>query len=370
MISPEELYEFFNLKGVNFFTGVPDSLMENFLHFLQVNCPKESHIVTANEGLAIALASGYYFQTGGIPLVYLQNSGLGNIINPITSLADKEIFGVPMILFIGWRGRPEIKDEPQHRKMGRITASMLEILELPVFKLSGSKTDVFTTIDAAICTAIEKKNPVAILVSENFFDSYRYIKKESVLKLSREYSIQKIINQLSGDELVVCSTGKIGREFYENNVAMDNKIKKYLLCAGAMGHANHIALGLKLSSNKRVVMLDGDGALLMHLGSLTSIAHYAGEKFIHIIFNNGCHESVGGQPTEGFRVNLSALAIACGYRKVYSIDNENDLNEWLHKGLPDNAVQFVEIKINSNSRLNLGRPAGEPGEWKKKFMAG
>lgn len=369
MIAPDRLYNFLQQQGINFYSGVPDSLMKSFLSYLQDHCPENHHIITANEGLAIALASGHYFETGKIPLVYLQNSGLGNVVNPLTSLADKEMYQVPMILLIGWRGRPGVKDEPQHLKMGRITKKLLEVLEVPVYLLDADESAAFENISEAIQLAKEKQIPVALLVQEQLFETYKGVELTDEYKLERESVIQKIIDVLQGDETVICTTGKTGREFYEQNIIAGNKVKKYLLSAGAMGHANHIALGVNLATDKKVIMLDGDGALMMHLGSLTSIAHYAKKKFTHVLLNNGSHESVGGQQTEAFRVDCCSIAKACGYEEVFCIKNENELESWLHDRLNSEKLQFAEIRINRYSRPDLGRPAGKPADWKNKFMS-
>lgn len=368
MIAPERLYNFLQQEGIGFYTGVPDSLLKSFLQYLQDHCPENHHIITANEGLAVALASGYYFQTGKTPLVYLQNSGLGNVVNPLTSLADKEMYQVPMLLLIGWRGRPGTDDEPQHLKMGRITVKLLEALEVPVYLLDTDEANTFKKISEAIRLSEEKQMPVALLVQEQLFSGYKSFDLTDGYKLGREFVIQRIIDVLGGDETIICTTGKIGREFYEQNIKAGNKIKKYLLSVGAMGHANHIALGVKITTDRKVIMMDGDGALMMHLGALPTITHYAKQRFIHIMLNNGSHESVGGQPTEALRVDCCAIAQSCGYDKVICIKNENELERWLHDGLNRDIVQFVEIRINRNSRSDLGRPVEKPADWKKKFM--
>jgi phosphonopyruvate decarboxylase len=300
MILPEHLYNFFQQHGISFYTGVPDSLLKYFLKYIHDNSSYDDHIIAANEGLAIALASGYHFRTGKLPLVYLQNSGLGNIINPLTSLADKEMYAVPILLLIGWRGRPGTKDESQHVKMGRITIPLLDVLEVPYYLLDADENSSFKKITKAIDEAIIEQKPVALLVQEEIFEKYEGIVQPGQYLLEREETIKKIITHLKGDEAVICTTGKIGREFYEQNISANKKIKKYLLSVGAMGHANHIALGIKMRSQEKVIVLDGDGALLMHMGALPTIAHNAINNFIHIVFNNGAHESVGGQPTEGF----------------------------------------------------------------------
>jgi phosphonopyruvate decarboxylase len=368
MISPGRLYDFLKKKDVSFFTGVPDSLLKHFLKYVQDHSSPDEHIITANEGLAVGLASGYHFATGKLPLVYLQNSGLGNIINPLTSLADKEMYSVPMLLLIGWRGKPGTKDEPQHVKMGRITKDLLEVLEVPVYLLGENEEASFSTINHAIEDAVEHKKPVALLVPEEIFEIYEGRVEGNNYSLVREDVIKKIIAQLEGTETVVCTTGKIGREFYEQNELQQKKITSYFLSVGAMGHASHIALGVAKSKTGRTLMLDGDGALLMQMGALPVIAQQVSNDFIHIVINNGSHESVGGQPTSAFFADCCAIAKACGYTKTVRIINEAELEYWLSKDLSSPGLQFVEIQTNQLSRKNLGRPAGNPADWKNDFM--
>lgn len=371
MIRAEQLYDHLGREGISFYTGVPDSLLKNFLQYVQDHTAGEQHIITANEGLALALASGYYLQSGKLPLVYLQNSGLGNLVNPLSSLADQEMYGVPMILLIGWRGEPGIPDEPQHRKMGAITVPLLEVLGVPVFKLDQQSIDPLQIVSTAIQTAREKQNPVALLLSADIFEKVQYEKTTipATLSLQRESVIRELINTLSGDETVICTTGKSGREFDEQNKAAGNKIKKYFLSVGAMGHASHIALGIHLQSPSKTILIDGDGALLMHMGALPTISHFANKNFIHLLINNGCHESVGGQPTEAFRVDCTAIARASGYQHTFLIRNEQELNHWLQNSLSSSDTQFVEIRTNAISRPDLGRPAGDPKDWKNDFMS-
>ncbi|HEX2629171.1 MAG TPA: phosphonopyruvate decarboxylase [Chitinophagaceae bacterium] len=368
MISPERLYNYLNGKGVSFYTGVPDSLLKHFLKYIQDHTPADQHIITANEGLAVGLASGYYFSTGKLPLVYLQNSGLGNIINPLTSLADKEVYSVPMLLMIGWRGRPGTKDEPQHVKMGRITRSLLDTLEVPCYLLNEDEQNCFTEIEKAIQQSLASKQPVALLVPEEIFEKYKGSDSHNTYTLIRESVIETILERLKGDEIVVCTTGKSGREFYEQNITAHSKIDSYLLSVGGMGHANHIALGLQYGSQRKMIMIDGDGAVLMHMGSLATIGQYAKNDFIHIVINNGSHESVGGQPTAAFNADLQSIAGACGYTSVIAIDNEEKLEQWLSNGFLNGGVQFVEIRTNNTSRADLGRPQGQPVDWKEQLM--
>jgi phosphonopyruvate decarboxylase len=367
MIAPQRLYDFLQQKKISFYAGVPDSLLKDFLKYLQDHGDNE-HTITANEGLAVALASGYYMNTGKLPLVYLQNSGLGNIINPLTSLADKEMYGIPMLLLIGWRGRPGSTDEPQHMKMGRVTTQLLQAMEIPCYELTENEDSCFAILEKAIEETNRNQSPVALLAKENLFEKYEGKIGQDKYALKREQVIRAIIERLRGDETVICTTGKTGREFNEQNIQAGKKINKYLLCVGAMGHANHLALGIAIYGTQRVVMLDGDGAILMHMGALPLIAQKAGNNFLHIVINNGSHESVGGQPTAGFDIDLCAVAKACGYTRTYLVTNEKELGSWLTNSFHNRELQFVEIRTDRASRNELGRPDGTPLEWKNIFM--
>jgi phosphonopyruvate decarboxylase len=368
MISPERFYHHLAAQGVDFFTGVPDSLMKPLLQYFHEHIDASKHIIAANEGLAVALAAGYHFSTGKLPLVYMQNSGLGNAVNPLTSLADKEMYAVPMLLLIGWRGQPGHKDEPQHKKMGRITQQMLDTLEIPAFILPDDETHHFDIVAKAVATATSTSQPVALLVSRGLFEDHTVDKPSSSFALSREYVLNKLFDYFTGDETVVCTTGETGREFYALNRQRDIVIQKELLSVGAMGLAGHIALGIDLQQNGRVVMLDGDGALLMHMGALPVMGQLASASLVHIVFNNGCHASVGGQPTVGLAVDFCAMAKACGYENTYCIQDEAALINWLQQSYRQNKKQFVEIKINASTSAHLGRPGGTPLAWKEAFM--
>jgi phosphonopyruvate decarboxylase len=368
MIDPERLYHFLREKGISFYTGVPDSLLKHFLKFIQDHAAANEHIITANEGLAVALASGYHLSNGKLPLVYLQNSGLGNIINPLTSLADKEMYSIPIILLIGWRGMPGTYDEPQHVKMGRITIPLLELLGVPVYLLDGIETSCFDKISRAIREATDQQKPVALLVPGEIFENYEGVIHADKYSLQREEVIKKLIASMTGEETVICTTGKAGREFYDQNNAAGKKISRYLMNVGAMGHSSHIALGLQNRPGEKIIILDGDGSLLMHMGGLPTLAHHAGGHFIHIVINNGSHESVGGQPTEGFTADLCKIASASGYHQTVRISDNKELEQWLKNDLPAGGVRFVEIRINKKSQPGLGRPTGKPADWKKSLL--
>ena len=368
MIAPEQFYRHLKKQGIDFFTGVPDSLFKNLLLYLQQQEDPSHHIITANEGQSVALAAGYYLATGRLPLVYLQNSGLGNIVNPLTSLTDKEAYSIPLLLLIGWRGIPGVKDEPQHKKMGRITEQLLQTLEIPFYVLQADSDKSLAMVTEAAAKALELKQAVALLVPGDIFEDYTATPPVDQYPLGREEVIRQLVQQCKGDEVVVCTTGKTGREFYELNEAAGNKLPKNLLCVGAMGLANHIALGLDMHQHHRVIMLDGDGALLMHLGTLATLGKQAGDSFLHIVINNGCHESVGGQQTLGFDIDLCAIGKACGYTATICIHNEKQLGDWLKSGFDKPGKQFVEIRVNAKSRTGLSRPKESPVERKEQLM--
>jgi phosphonopyruvate decarboxylase len=273
-----------------------------------------------------------------------------------------------MLLMIGWRGRPGTKDEPQHVKMGRITRSLLDVLEVPCYLLDEKENSSFAIIGEAIKESITQQHPVALLVPEEIFAPYKTPVAGTEYPLLREQVIRQLIDRLKGNEIVVCTTGKSGREFYEQNLAANSPIDSYLLSVGGMGHANHIALGLQHAGDRKLIMIDGDGAVLMHMGSLPVIAQYAKGDFVHIVINNGSHESVGGQPTAAFQIDLQAIAKACGYAHAICITNDEELQQWLATGLEQNGLQFVEIRTNKKSRPDLGRPKGQPTDWKNDLM--
>jgi phosphonopyruvate decarboxylase len=245
---------------------------------------------------------------------------------------------------------------------------MLEAMEIPVYELNENEEESFSIIEESIREALKQKTPVALLAPEGLFHKYELSETKSRYTLQREKVIAQIIEKCNGDEIIVCTTGKIGREFYEQNNKAGGKIKKYFLSVGAMGHASHIALGLKLQASGRVIMLDGDGALLMHMGALPTIAQHAGDDFMHIIINNGSHESVGGQPTGAFRLDFGNLGEACGYKKSVEIRYAKELKEWLTGSFGEKSICLVEIRTSLVSRTDLGRPTGTPEEWKNNFM--
>lgn len=369
MIAVSTIFECFKKFEVNFFTGVPDSLLKYFCAYLSDNLRDKEHIIAANEGAAVALATGYHLATGKIPLVYLQNSGLGNAINPLISLADKEVYGIPLILMIGWRGEPGVKDEPQHIKQGRVQNALLDAMEIPYRILDATVSDIESFIESIVNLVKAKGAPVAIVVRSNTFDSYKRIKKEeSNYEMKREEAIATILDCLNGNEIIVSTTGYTSRELFELRVARGQGNRNDFLTVGSMGHTSQIALGIAINSARKVLCLDGDGSLIMHMGSLAVTGNSKVENLIHVVLNNGAHDSVGGQPTVGFQINLKEIAHACGFAHTFSLSEKSELATTFKSILSLKGPVFLEIRTKKGARADLGRPTKSPGENKSNLM--
>jgi len=370
MLNCQTFFGLLNSYGVKFFTGVPDSLLKDFCAYAQDHLRKEHHVIAANEGAAVALACGHYLATGQIPLVYMQNSGQGNAVNPLVSLADPDVYAIPLLLLIGWRGEPGKRDEPQHLKQGKITLSLLNTLEIPYQILPNADHDAEKCLKQILNTAETGRLPVALVVKKGTFKEYRPKKSQRCpLELSREQAIRLIAEQLEDDDIVVSTTGKISRELYEYREAIACDHSKDFLTVGSMGHASQIALGIALAKPARQVFcFDGDGAAIMHMGSMATIGWQKPDNFRHIIFNNGCHESVGGQPTAGLAISFPDIAKACGYRLAVTAQTAAEISERmpLLKAVP--GPSLLEVKVRRGARADLGRPTTSPKQNKAAFM--
>ncbi|WP_018127124.1 phosphonopyruvate decarboxylase [Balneola vulgaris] len=369
MVKNELLFEALKKSGIEFYCGVPDSLLKDFCAFLTDNTSSKEHIITANEGGAIALASGYHMATSKVPLVYLQNSGLGNIVNPILSLADKEVYGIPMLIMIGWRGEPGVHDEPQHKKQGRVQNDLLDCMEIPYMVLDESTSDVSQFVKKAISKTVNLSTPVAIVVRKNTFEPYQL--KSSVASdymLSRESAIQQVLEQLEIDDIVVSTTGKPSREVFEFRVSQNFGNQNDFLTVGSMGHCSQIALGIALHTDRNVFCIDGDGSVIMHMGGLSITGQSGAKNFRHIVLNNGAHDSVGGQPTVGFEISISEIALANGYKKVFKAKDSDSLKSSLERFLKEDGPVLLEVCIKKGARKDLGRPTSTPEENKKALM--
>lgn len=362
MLSPKIFIESLAAKGIDFFAGVPDSLLKNVCAFISDTLDDRHNIIAANEGAAVGLAAGHYLATGHIPCVYMQNSGEGNAINPLASLTDKEVYGIPVLLVIGWRGEPGVHDEPQHVKQGKITLPLLDAMGIRHEILSQDETEFRSQLDGAVRHMSETGEAFAFIVRKNTFEPCTLQRHEvNEYPLSREEAIQKVAASLSAKDVIVSTTGMISRELFEYRTAQGQGHERDFLTVGSMGHASQIALGIALEkTDRRVWCFDGDGAALMHLGSVAIIADKAPENFVHVIFNNGAHDSVGGQPTVGLKVNLAGIAKAAGYKDAVSVTTAEDLGSALKVLKTMRGPVLLEVRVHRGNRKDLGRPTTTP----------
>ena len=369
-IEPENFYLALKAEGINFFTGVPDSLLKEFCLCVDDNVKKDNHIIAANEGNAVALAAGYYLADKSIPLVYMQNSGLGNAVNPLMSLCDPDVYSIPILLMIGWRGEPGLKDEPQHVKQGAIQIELLNAMDIPFEIISSQGSNFNSKVKNIIERSKSESRPVAILIKKGTFNNYQIKKINSKSTLmNREEALEIILDSLNDDDIVISTTGKTSREIFEIRNRKKQKHEKDFLTVGSMGHCSSIALGIAIAKpERRIIRIDGDGSMLMHLGSLTSIAITKPNNFIHILMNNGVHESVGGQETAAKHIDLSAVVGTFNVSDVTIVKNDQDLRHIINNLSPFSGSSFIEVKIKPGSRDDLGRPTIKPINNKIDFM--
>lgn len=363
-----DVKDFIDIIGAEFYVGVPDSQLKalcNYLIDLYGNAPTH-HLIAANEGNAVAIAAGYHLATKKIPVVYLQNSGEGNIINPVASLINENVYAIPMMFVIGWRGEPGVHDEPQHIYQGVITLELLDVMGIKYFVLD-SKTTQEQLSDAMknFRAELENGRAVAFVVRKGALSYERKSEQRNENVLTREEAIKKIIS-ISGDDPIVSTTGKASRELFE----LRAEHSRDFLTVGSMGHASSIALGIALQKpDKKMWCIDGDGAALMHMGALAVNGTCGAKNLIHIVINNGSHESVGGFPTAAAKLSIAAIARDCGYAGVATVDNSDDLERNLKAAKTFDGNVLIEIKCAVGARKNLGRPTTTPLENKKAFMS-
>jgi phosphonopyruvate decarboxylase len=370
MLDCDVFYNELKASGISFFSGVPDSLLQDICAYITDHADPSSHIIAANEGGAVALAIGHYLATGCPGLVYMQNSGQGNAVNPLMSLADNDVYGIPMLLMIGWRGEPGHKDEPQHVKQGQITLALLETMGIPYAVLPDEESAAAAVLTQQVCLTLGKKQPVALIIRKGTFASYalKNVPKNKYT-LSREEAIGCVTDALPANAAVVSTTGKASRELYECRDRNGTGHAKDFLTVGGMGHASQIALGIALAKKDRpVYCIDGDGAALMHMGSLGIAANQNPQNFRHILLNNGVHDSVGGQPTIGFRLDFCAVAKAMGYKKTFIATSRPELKALMPVFMKEPGPVFMELRISAGARDDLGRPKTTPAQNKSDFM--
>ena len=370
MIAVDDFYNVLIQNDITFFSGVPDSLLKSICAYFTDKVPPENHIISANEGGAVALGAGYHLATGKIPLVYMQNSGIGNAINPILSLIDEKVYSIPILLMIGWRGQPGIKDEPQHIKQGEVTTSLLEAINIPFEILPDDHEKAMVVVEESIRYIKENNSPLAFIIKNELFEPYHLKNKvETGFEMNREDAIKMVVDALNSDDIIVSTTGKTSRELFEYREELGQEHKNDFLTVGSMGHASQIALGIALNTpNNNIYCFDGDGATLMHTGSLGVIGDLAPKNYKHIIFNNGAHDSVGGQPTIAHNIDFLAIAKGFNYKEVFAANDKKSLIANLNKFKIVDGPALLEIKINKGARKDLGRPTSTPIENKDNFM--
>lgn len=370
MIRPDYFIDTLAAHGIDFFAGVPDSLLKNICAYISDHLDERHNIITANEGGAIGLAAGYHLATGRIGCVYMQNSGEGNIINPLASLTDKEVYNIPVLLLIGWRGRPGVHDEPQHIKQGKVTTALLDTMGVEYAVLSKEEEEAGKQIAKAVAHMRATNEVYALIVEKDTFDQYA-LKNILVneLTLGREEAIQTVAASLDEKDIIVSTTGMISRELFEYRTGKGEGHERDFLTVGSMGHASQIALGIALEQpGRRIWCFDGDGAVIMHMGGMTIIAEKAPKNFVHVVFNNGAHDSVGGQPTVGLDIDLCTVAKAVGYRAAFSADNREDLLAMLGKIKELDGPVLMQVCVKKGNRKDLGRPTTSPIENKVALM--
>lgn len=362
MIRPQFFYDTLANYGIDFYAGVPDSLLKNLCAYITDHADAAHNIIAANEGGAMGLAVGHYLATSQIPVVYMQNSGEGNIINPLASLTDPDVYNIPVLLVIGWRGKPGVHDEPQHVKQGKVTTGLLNVMGIDYTVLSKDEDKAGFQVKKAIDFMRATKQCYALVIEKDTFDVYTLQNVEkNDLTMSREEAIQTVASALGEKDVIVSTTGMISRELFEYRAAMNQEHERDFLTVGSMGHASQIALGVALEKQeRRVWCFDGDGATIMHMGSMAIVANKTPKNYVHVVFNNGAHDSVGGQPTVGLKINLTAIAQAVGYPAAYSVETMDYLQELLAKIRNLEGPIFLEVKVRKGNRKDLGRPTTTP----------
>lgn len=357
--------------GSDFYTGVPDSQLKALCNYLmnEYGIDPKHHVIAANEGNCTALAAGYHLATGKVPVVYMQNSGEGNIINPVASLLHDKVYAIPVVFIVGWRGEPGIHDEPQHIYQGEVTVKLLEDMDIKAFAIGKDTTDeeVIAVMEEYKKVLAEGKD-VAFVIRKGAISYDGKVKYENDNKMVREEIIQHIV-KASGEDPIVSTTGKASRELFETRVANGQSHKYDFLTVGSMGHSSSIALGVAINKpNTRVWCVDGDGAVLMHMGSMAVLGANAPKNMVHVIINNGAHETVGGMPTVASNIDLVAIAKACGYPYAVSVYTFDALDAELEAAKARNELSMIEVKCSIGARDDLGRPTTTALENKQNFM--
>ncbi len=367
----ENLVEILKELKVGFYAGVPDSRLKPLCNYLIKNYGVSSkrHIIAANEGNAVALAAGYYLATGKTPCVYLQNSGIGNIVNPVASLISNRVYGIPCVFIVGWRGEPQVQDEPQHKFQGEITIELLKTIGIKYVIIDKATTiEILSKQVKKLNALLELGNSIALIIKKNSLVYDEEMAYRNNNRMLRE-DVINYITAVSKEDIIVSTTGRTSRELFEIREKNLQPHKYDFLTVGSMGHSSSIALGIALNKPDKIVWcIDGDGAALMHMGSMAIIGTKGLKNYIHIIINNAAHESVGGQPTVAGNVDFNQIALGCGYKAVYNVTDFNELDLVLTKIRSKSGPILIEIHASIGSRNDLGRPTTTPIENKTLFM--
>ena len=361
MIKPASFIDWLSEAGVGNYVGVPDSLLKSLALTIDSHPCVQHHVIAANEGAAVGFAVGVYLESSKPAAVYMQNSGLGNAVNPLTALAHREVYGTPMVLIIGWRGEPGKPDEPQHMVQGRITRELLDIVDIPFIVLDSDETIGQEQVNGLIRSMEGSPGPVAIVVPAGTFDKeVAGVASQGDLTMTREQALSEVISAIPPGDRVIATTGMLGRELWEIRQNAGQSPENDFLVVGGMGHANAIAHGVAVANpNTTVWCLDGDGSLLMHLGSLAVIGNDQPPNLRHILFNNYSHDSVGGQETSAASVDFKGLCLALQYVWAGSTGERNEVSELIRRLSNTNGPALVELRMKKGARPDLGRPPTE-----------
>lgn len=363
--------KFVEIIGADFYTGVPDSQLKSLCNYLinTYGIDEKHHIIAANEGNCVALAAGYHLATNKVPVVYMQNSGEGNIINPVASLLNEKVYSIPMIFVIGWRGEPGVHDEPQHIYQGEITIKLLDDMGIKSYVIGKDTTEEeVIEIMKEYKVLLEQGKNVAFVIRKGALSYSEEVVYENSNTMIREEIIKHIVD-VTGEDPIISTTGKASRELFETRVANNQSHKYDFLTVGSMGHSSSIALGVAINKpNEKVWCIDGDGAMLMHMGAMAVIGAACPKNMVHIVINNGAHETVGGMPTVATNLDVVGIAKACGYPNCISVDNFVDLDNQLQIAKDRKELSFIEVKCSIGARDDLGRPTTTAIENKENFM--
>lgn len=359
-----------NILGCEFFTGVPDSQLKALCDFLmsKYGIDPKHHVIAANEGNSTALAAGYHLATGKVPVVYMQNSGEGNIINPVASLLNDKVYAIPTVFIVGWRGEPGVHDEPQHVYQGLVTVKLLDDMDIASFVIDKDTTETEVEAQmAAFRPLLANGKQVAFVIKKGALSFDHKVVYKNDYAMNREQILEHIV-KATGDDPIVSTTGKASRELFEIRERNGQGHGYDFLTVGSMGHTSSIALGVALHTpDKKIWCVDGDGSALMHMGAMAVVGTNAPANLVHIVINNGAHETVGGMPTVMASTDLVAVALACGYKSAVRVDNFDDLDKALADAKQKNELSLIEVKSSIGARADLGRPTTTPIQNKQQF---